>query len=339
MCVPASVGGVRLPTVVLRVTEEAMNHPLSPLEFRITSGDLVAELKSRAAVVGTNEGAWPGLTIYRYDRPAEPLWEEVRELHLCIIAQGRKRIRMDGEDHYYDPFTYLAIPGNRPFQTTILEASQDKPFLSFGLQIDPALVREVSADILLERETAVFTRQRQGPDAEHSFFSALDRDMMDAILRFLRSLANGTDRRVLAPVFLKEIVYRALQAEQYSRLVERAASESGSNPVSAIIAYLQEHLAEQLSVSDLAERAFLSPSAFSHLFRDVTGRSPYQFIKEMRLNRARELLIENRSNVTVIAKAVGYRSTPHFINEFRDRYGVTPRAFSDSNSALRVRSS
>lgn len=311
-----------------------MTEIMNPLEFRISSGDLVAELKSRADQVGTNDGLWPGLTIYRYDQPAAPLWEEVRELHLCVIAQGRKRVTQNDVAHYYDPFTYLAISGNEPFLTEIVEASKEKPFLSFGLQLDNDLVREISADIIAERQTTAFTTTREPREAvpPPSFVSALDREMMDAILRFLRALSTGADRRVLAPTYLREIVYRALQAEQYSRLVERAARESANNPVSAIIAYVRDHIAEPLSVNEMAEQAFMSPSAFSHLFRDVTGRSPYQFVKEMRLNKARELLVEDESNVTQISKAVGYRSTSHFINEFRDRFGVTPRAFGDALS-------
>ncbi|MFJ9387647.1 AraC family transcriptional regulator N-terminal domain-containing protein [Nocardioides sp. NPDC101246] len=309
-----------------------MTQLLNPLDFRISSGDLVAELKSRADHVGTNDGLWPGLTIYRFDEPAAPLWEEVRELHLCVIAQGRKRVTQGGDAHYYDPFTYLAISGNEPFLTEIVEASHDKPFLSFGLQLDNDMVREISSDIIMERQTTAFTRSPEPAMTvpPPSFVSALDRDMMDAILRFLRALSTGADRRVLAPTYLKEIVYRALQAEQYSRLVERAARESANNPVSAIISYVRDHIAEPLSVNEMAEQAFMSPSAFSHLFRDVTGRSPYQFVKEMRLNKARELLVEDESNVTQISKAVGYRSTSHFINEFRDRFGVTPRAFGDA---------
>ncbi|ODU06050.1 MAG: AraC family transcriptional regulator [Pseudonocardia sp. SCN 72-86] len=307
-----------------------MTNALNPLEFRVTPGDLVAELKQRAPKIGTNDGLWPGLTIYRFDAPAAPQWEEVRELHLCVIAQGRKRVTTDGLSRSYDPLTYLAISDNLPFRTEIVEASPAKPFLSFGLMLDHDLVRQVSSDIIMERETTAFVSERPADPAKHSFVSALDRDMMDAILRFLRALPSASDRRVLAPVYLKEIVYRALQAEQYTRLVARAASESANNPVSAIIAYVHEHLGEPLSVSDLAERAFMSPSAFSHLFRDVAGKSPYQFIKEMRLNKARELLIENEASITQISKNVGYRSTSHFINEFRDRYGMTPRACSDA---------
>ena len=197
-----------------------MNHPMNPLEFRISSGDLIAELKSRAHIVGLNEDSWPGLTIYRFESPAAPEWEEVRELHLCVIAQGRKCVKIDGEEHFYDPFTYLAIPGNRPFETTIIEASKEKPFLSFGLRIEPELVREVSADILEERRLAAFTTQVPSKADQDAFFSALDRDMMDAILRFLRSLANPTDRRVLAPTYLKEIVYKMRFDEASAKYAE-----------------------------------------------------------------------------------------------------------------------
>jgi AraC-like DNA-binding protein len=308
-----------------------MTDALNPLELRITAGDLVAELKARAPELGANQGLWPGLTIYRFHAPAAPQWEEVRSLSLCIIAQGRKCVTIDGNDYYYDPFKYLVLSNNLHFQAAILEASPAKPFLSFVLQIDPALVHRVSADIL-ERRTTAFSTPSAPMEPNPAFVSALDRDLMGATLRFLRALSSGADRRVLAPVYLKEMVYRVLQAEQYTRLIEVAASESASNPISAVISYVHEHIGEPLSVGDLAERVFMSPSAFSHLFRDVTGKSPYQFVKEMRLNRARELLIENESSVTQISKTVGYSSTSHFINEFRERFGVTPRAYCDVQS-------
>jgi AraC-like DNA-binding protein len=82
----------------------------------------------------------------------------------------------------------------------------------------------------------------------------------------------------------------------------------------------------------MADLVNLSPSAFAHLFRDVTGRSPYQFLKEMRLDRARELLIDGNFTVARISKEVGYASVSHFISEFRGRFGVTPRAYCDANT-------
>jgi len=55
------------------------------------------------------------------------------------------------------------------------------------------------------------------------------------VLRFLRSTETGADRRVLAPMYLKEMVYRVLQREQYARLLAVAAAEAANNPVSPVL--------------------------------------------------------------------------------------------------------
>ena len=59
--------------------------------------------------------------------------------------------------------------------------------------------------------------------------------LMGAILRFLRSITSGADRRVVAPIYLQEICYRLLQAAQCSRLLDAAAAEHEINPVSQAI--------------------------------------------------------------------------------------------------------
>ena len=68
------------------------------------SGDLIAELAARAPKVGANSGLWPGLTIYRFTGPVGPSWEEIQSLSLCIVAQGRKAVSVDGVTYRYDPF-------------------------------------------------------------------------------------------------------------------------------------------------------------------------------------------------------------------------------------------
>src|SRR5262245_58701764 len=133
-------------------------------------------------------------------------------------------------------------------------------------------------------------------------------------------------------MYLNDTVSRVLQSEQYARLLAIAAAESASNPVSAVLEYMRAHLTEPLTVADLAEQVSLSPSAFAHLFREVTGRSPYQFVKEMRLDRARERLIDGQLAVGRVSKEVGYGSVSHFISEFRARFGLTPRAYSDAHA-------
>jgi AraC-like DNA-binding protein len=296
------------------------------------AGDLVAELAGAAAEAGANTGLWPGLTIYRFTAPAGPTWEEIQSLSLCVVAQGRKSVTVGGETYLYDPFHYLILASHLHFQAEILEASVGRPFLSFVLQIEPALVRQVSSD-MLERRTTVFRpRDAEAQPPPRACVSALDTELTGVVLRFLRAVKTTADRRVLAPLYLQELVYRVLQREQYARLLTLAAAESASNPVSAVLEYVRAHLSEPMTVADMADLVRLSPSAFSHLFRDVTGRSPYQFVKEMRLDRARELLVDGHATVARISKEVGYASVSHFISEFRGRFGVTPRAYFDAHT-------
>ena len=304
------------------------------LPSTVGGGDLVAELASIATQAGPNTGLWPGLTIYRFTAPAGPTWEEIQSLSLCVVAQGRKAVTVGRETYVYDPFRYLVLSSHLHFQAEILEATIGLPFLSLVLQIEPDLVRQVSSD-MLERRTTVFrTRETEArpPDA---CVSALDQELLGVVLRFLRAVKTTADRRVLAPLYLQELVYRVLQREQYARLLALAAAQSASNPVSAVLEYMRAHLYESLTVADLADLVSLSPSAFAHLFRDVTGRSPYQFLKEMRLDRARELLVDGHLTVARISKEVGYASVSHFISEFRGRFGVTPRAYYDAQALHR----
>lgn len=299
-----------------------------PPEERLTAGDLIRSFDERATEVGPNYCDWPGLTFYRFVTPMAPQWDDVGSVSLCIVAQGRKRVTVQGRPYEYDPFSYLVLNRSMRFQAEILEASPEKPFLSMVLQIDPAVVRRISAD-MLDRSTTVFrgtVPERTGP----AYVSPLDQNLLGAALRFVKSVARGSDRRVLAPIYLQEVVYRVLQDEQCERLIDAAAAESNRNPVSEVINFLSARISEPVSVAELAEHVSMSPSAFAHMFRDVTGMSPYQFFKRMRLDRARVLLVEQELTVSEVSRRVGYSSLSHFITEFKRHFGVTPRAYADS---------
>ncbi|MGB8403445.1 MAG: AraC family transcriptional regulator [Mycobacterium sp.] len=296
----------------------------------ITSDDLIAELSARAPNEGANVGLWPGLSIYRYSEPTEPRWEEIQSLSLGVIGRGRKAVTADGTQYVYDQFSYLVISSHLHFQCQVLEASPQEPFLSLVLQIEPALVRKVSADMLERRAVAMSSPVRSG-SADMCTVSRLDEQLEDSVLRFLRSLTAEPDRRVLAPLYLQEMVYRVLQRDQSDRLLQIAAQQATGNPVAAALSYIGDHLGEPLTVNALAEQVSLSTSAFSQLFRQITGRSPYQFVKETRLNRARDLLLEGRLGVVDVSRTVGYTSASHFIKEFRGRFGTTPRDYADAH--------
>jgi AraC-type transcriptional regulator N-terminus len=196
------------------------------LPHSASAGDLVAELAAAAPGTGANAGLWPGLTIYRFTAPVGPTWEEIQSLSLCIVAQGRKAVTVDGQTFLYDPFHYLVLASHLHFQAEILEASVGRPFLSFVLQIDPALVRQVSSD-MLERRTTVFRSREAGAQGvQQAYVSALDADLLGVVLRFLRAVQTGTDRRVLAPLYWP----MAVNIPPATSPRRRSSPTSGSSP-------------------------------------------------------------------------------------------------------------
>lgn len=305
-----------------------------PAEDDVASNDLAEELLTRSYGDGANVGLWPGMTIYRYVEPTVPTWDEIQSLSVCIVAQGRKAVTADGHHYVYDKYQYLVLRSNLHFQSQILDATPDKPFLAFVLQIDPAVVRKVSAEMVGRRGVADHPAVPT-PGQDQSVVSELDDELMSAVLRFTRSLTADSDRRVLAPLYLQELVYRILQRDRFSKLLLIAGQQDDGNSVAAALNYIHAHLSEPLTVEILAGQVNLSSSAFSRRFRELTGRSPYQFVKETRLERARELLLERRLGVGDISAAVGYASQSHFTKEFRMRFGTTPGEYADADGLSR----
>ena len=163
--------------------------------------------------------------------------------------------------------------------------------------------------------------------------SELDDELMSAVLAFVRSLAAESDRRVLAPLYLHELVYRILQRDRFAKLL-LIASQKDDGTIAAALNYINAHLSEPLTVEILAGQVNLSSSAFSRRFRELTGRSPYQFVKETRLEGARTATRTPTAGHDV-SVAVGYASMSHFTKEFRARFGTTPREYADAEGLSR----
>jgi len=79
-------------------------------------------------------------------------------------------------------------------------------------------------------------------------------------------------------------------------------------------------------VRDLAEAVSMSESGFAHMFKAATGVSPLQFLKQLRMEQARRLLLGG-SNVSEAADSVGYSSLSHFISEFKRYFGKSPKVY------------
>ena len=157
--------------------------------------------------------------------------------------------------------------------------------------------------------------------------SPLGDELAGALLRFIGATDTDVDRHVLAPLALRETTYRVLRSRQWAALAEGAYLENAGDRITAAMAFMRDGLHRPISVEDMANHVGMSVSAFAHLFKATTGTAPYQYLKRLRLDRARALLVEENQAVSEASRAVGYGSVSHFINEFKRTYGETPRSY------------
>ena len=286
--------------------------------------ELVELIARQAKVEGPTYPAWPGLTFYRFEQRITPHWDEVGSVSLCMVAQGRKRVRIGMVDYFYDPFHYLVMARGLRFQAEILEASPLRPFFSFVLQVKPDLVTEVydsinrlDPDLLSDEPMPLI------PDAR---VTVLDRPLVGAVQRFLFALESDVERKLLAPMYLREIVYRLLRAEQRTRLLESIVREVQGNAVTTAICFMKQEMHRALTVRDLAYAVNMSESQFAHIFKTTTGAPPLQFLKQLRMEQANRLLMGG-ANVSEAADKVGYASLSHFICEFKRYFGEPPKTY------------
>ena len=265
---------------------------------------------------------WPGLSFFRTSRPAPPQ-PVVYKPCLCIVAQGSKRAHLGDRVYVYDALNYLVLSVPLPVKAGVVEASPEQPFLSLLLEIDTSAVSELLLEIA---EQGAPPAPKAAPGAAPGIYvSRLSEGLSDAVIRLLRALEEPTDARVLGPLYSREILYRVLAGEQGHLLRAAALAAGASHRVARVIRFLQAHYPEPLDVPTIAREAGMSTSSLHHTFKQVTSLSPLQYLKQIRLHRARLLMLEQGSGAGEAAHRVGYGSPSQFSREFKRLFGRSPR--------------
>ncbi len=277
------------------------------------------ELVERIARAMRQEGTaqpLPGLHLYRHSFPLEQVYSVV-EPSLCVVAQGSKEFLLGDSRYRYDPLHYLLVTVDLPNVGQVLEASQERPFLSLRLELAPTLVGEVLVE-------AGHASPRDSADVRAIAVSPLDGHLLDAFVRLTRLLDAPAEARVLLPLLTREIIYRLLVGEQGGRLRHLAVLGGYTPHIARAIERLRQDFDQPLRIEQMARELGMSISGFHHHFKAVTALSPLQFQKRLRLLEARRLLLGEDLDAASVAYRVGYHDASHFNREYKSLFGVPP---------------
>lgn len=299
----------------MSVNALASTQPVLPGDFRqMELVDLVARFTPDE---GVQETAIAPLFLIRANEPRPGLWT-IYEPALCVVVQGHKQVTLAGEVFQYDPLNYLVVSVTLPVIGQVTEASPERPYLCVRVTLDP---REIGELML---ETGIPVRSA-APAARGLYVSQASDELLDAVLRLLRLLRTPHDAPVLSSLVLREIYYRVLVGELGPRLRDLAVADSHSQRIARVIDVLKRRYAEPLRIEELAATVHLSPSSLHHHFKAVTGVSPLQFQKQLRLHESRRLMLAEGLDAAVACHRVGYESASQFSREYKRLFGAPPR--------------
>jgi AraC-like DNA-binding protein len=268
---------------------------------------------------GASESRLKGVLFFKETKhiPRRPM---VYDPGICIVAQGHKIGYLGGQKFQYDANHYLVTSVTMPFECETF-ASPEEPLLGLYIDIDMAQLHDLIGRMGVQSEIGRASEKGLprgiGP-------AVMDEEMADATTRLIKCLQSEAESQILGPGLVREILYRALCGTQAPVLYSLAMHGGTFSQVAHALKVMQSDYSAKLDVEQLASTARMSTSAFHRAFKEITSDSPMQYLKKVRLNKAKNLMIQENMKAYIAADKVGYESSSQFSREFKRYFGQTP---------------
>jgi AraC-like DNA-binding protein len=267
-----------------------------------------------------------GVRICKTDHAAAP-GSSMSGTVLAVIAQGGKRLAVGDRVLEYGCGQYLVASVDVPVTGQATGATPGKPALGFGMTLEPAAI----AELLLQAGPGDLPRPAGSARPGLSVSDAPD-ELLGAIVRLLRLLERPRDRKVMAPLVKREILWMLMTGEQGDAVRQIGLADSSLGHITRAVRWIRENYDRPFRVEEVAQLSGMSVSAFHRNFQAVTAMTPIQFQKHIRLQQARLLLASRPGDITGVGLRVGYDSPSQFSREYRRLFGAPP-----SRDAARMR--
>ena len=277
---------------------------------------LAQRLADIAQTDGDYSTAIPAIKVYRRSKATDPM-PCIYGLGLGITVQGGKRVSLSGEIFDYGPGQSLLTSVDLPVVSYVTRACSAEPYLAVALELDAGTIAQVGARM-------DFSGQPPARSARAMAVVTLDEALLDALTRLVGLAGEPALFPLLGPLTMQEIIVRLLSGAHGPALRHMVTAGTPSQQIGKVISWLKTHYREDFPMDDLAVQAHMSPSTFRQRFRAVAGMSPLQYLKQLRLQDARQLMLNEDIDAGSAAVRVGYESASQFSREYTRLFGAPP---------------
>lgn len=240
------------------------------------------------------------------------------DFSLILVLQGKKIGYLPNKTFEYNANNYLVVPATIPFECETF-ASEDEPFICIAINIDKNIMREIVKSI--SKEEAKSCRKTQPA----VFIDDVTEQIEDVVLRLLKALESKEESMILGDSLIKELFYRIATGQNSYFLHKMFLENNKESKIAKSLKTIHDNFNKSLDIPSLAKNEDMSVSSFHNHFKKITTYSPLQYIKKMRLTKAKDLIEKENYQVNNTAYAVGYESISQFSRDFKNYYGYPPK--------------
>lgn len=265
------------------------------------------------------------LSFYVVEEAARRVSLRAPHLTYYGLVDGEAKVDVEEDDVLtVEAGESLVVP---PLQTITVNfpVTDDSPARYVVLRVDRSRVRSI-----LDRIASGALSVRQGwTRDERSYCHVEETEGISHVLNMLAYLfrENPPNRDRLIDLNTMELLIQMLQTSSRPLLIGDFSRSTSTGGLAAAVQHIQDNLDRHISIDELVEEAYMSKSSFYRHFSDEFDMSPLEYITQERVVRARELLADPDNTVTNVSHALGFSSTSHFIDMFKEHEGVTPKQY------------
>ncbi|MDD2449919.1 MAG: AraC family transcriptional regulator [Sulfurimonas sp.] len=253
-------------------------------------------------------------TTSKYD----PLTPFIYDVCLILVLQGKKIGHLRENTLVYDSKNYLVVPTTLPLECETY-ASQEESFISLIVSIDKKMMYEI-IDSVSKKEAIKSNKNSIG-----IFSDIVTSNIEDLTLRLLNILQSSEESKILGASIIKELFYRIAVGENSNFLHKMFLDNNNEAKIARALKIIHTECETKLDIPNLAKEEDMSVSSFHNHFKKITSHTPLQYIKKIRLNKAKDLISKQGYQVVDAAYEMGYDSASQFSRDFKGYFGYPPK--------------
>lgn len=251
---------------------------------------------------------------------------------IASMLTGKKVMHIDGFEAFdFFPGESVVMPTNKEMVIDFPLATEEKPTQCLALGIDAFKIEEVVQKF---NHNVAIESENNNWDLDHTASHLINNtDVNHLIERLTYTFTNNNKSKdVLLDLMIQELIVRLLQTKAKSLIINDTNNIFNDTRIGTVIKFIKDNLTNKdITVDQLAKKAYMSTSHFHKQFKNTLGVSPIDYINSEKIKFAKKLIKESKDvRMSEIAFKSGFNNTSYFNRQFKKMEMMTPAQFKSS---------